>query len=324
MLCNDKLVGVYDFVEDDDSTDEIEEHNNGKDNAGHGTHVSSIAAGNPLFVSVGDIPAEIAGVAPNANIVSYRVCYIGDPADADDDGCQSSAILRAVDQAIADGVDVINYSIGSNAYDPWLTGQTTYAFLNARAAGIFVATSTGNAGPNPGSIGAPANAPWITSVGNATHDRMYATVLEYLNGGDTTPPTGLIGASLTDGVAAREIVHAKDFGYPLCGVGTPQSQADCASNTGASNPFADERYHALGNGKHQNKFWFLFELCRFPPWCGSRYYFGFRQLFVPCVLADSCCFLFVSGNLDRGLPHRRGADYPSLNQPGDAPDQHPR
>jgi len=237
VLCNDKLVGVYEFVVDDPETDETEEPNNGKDNAGHGSHVASTAAGNPANVTFNGLPATIGGVAPNANIVSYRVCYIADAGDPDDDGCQTSAILSAIDQAIADEVDVINYSIGSDAHDPWITSSTTFAFLSARAAGIFVATSAGNAGPNAGTIGSPANAPWITGVGNATHDRVFASALENLSGGDTTPPDDLIGASFTDGIGATDIVHAKDFGNALCGTGVPELQPDCAGSTGATNPF---------------------------------------------------------------------------------------
>jgi len=180
---------------------------------------------------------NLAGVAPNANIVSYRVCYIGDPATGEDDGCMTSAILEAMDQAVSDGVDVINYSLGAAAYDPWIPNTATSAFLNLRSAGIFVVTSAGNTGSNPGTIGAPANAPWITAVGNATHDRVFAHALENLSGGDTAPPNNLIGASFTDGTDIKDIVHAKDFGYPLCGTGDPQSGFDCASNTGVSNPF---------------------------------------------------------------------------------------
>jgi len=237
VLCNDKLVGVYEFVVDDPNTDETEEPNKGKDNAGHGSHVTSTVAGNPLPVTLNGLPAQIGGVAPKANIVTYRVCFIADPADPDDDGCMTSAILSAIDQAITDQVDALNYSIGSTAHDPWITSSSTYAFLNARAAGIFVATSAGNAGPNAGSMGSPANAPWITAVGNATHDRVFASALQNLSGGDTTAPNDLIGASFTEGIGIRKIVHARDFDFPLCGEGEPELQPDCEGNTGATNPF---------------------------------------------------------------------------------------
>ena len=241
--CNDKLVGVYDFVVDDPTTPENEENTNGKDNSGHGSHVASIAAGNPVTMILNDFPTDLSGVAPNANIVSYRVCYVGDVVDQDDDGCQTSAIFSAIEQAIEDQVDVVNYSIGSeDANDPW-SPLGALAFLNLRAAGIFVATSGGNFGPDSDSIRSPANAPWITAVGNATHDRVFAAVVENLSGGNTTPPNNLVGASITDGIGVRKIVHAKDYGYPLCGVGEPQSGFDCATNTGLSNPFNSDTFN---------------------------------------------------------------------------------
>ncbi|NOR40936.1 MAG: S8 family serine peptidase, partial [Gammaproteobacteria bacterium] len=237
VLCNDKLVGVYDFIVDDPDTEVEEENTKGKDNDGHGSHVASTAAGNPLDITFNGVSARISGVAPNANIVTYRVCFIGDPADPDDDACPGSAILAAVEQAVTDAVDVINMSLGGPADDPWNPGSYTFALLNARAAGIFVATSSGNGGPNGGSIGTPANAPWNAAVGYATHDRVSASVLENLSGGDTAAPDDLFGASFTDGIGIRKIVHAKDFGNALCGIGESESFTDCGSFSGSSNPF---------------------------------------------------------------------------------------
>ncbi len=238
--CNDKLVGVYDFVVDDANTTVVEENTNGRDNGTHGAHTASTAAGNPVQFSLANgEPVQISGVAPNANIVSYRVCYAGDPNDFDDDACQGSAILDAIDQAVADGVDVINYSIGGGPSDPWISSDSL-AFLNAVQAGIFVVTSAGNDGPESGSVGRPANAPWITAVGNATHNRRFATVLNANQGGATTPPGQIVGTSLTeDALPQVPIVHARDFGNALCGSGAAASAVpSCNSNTSASNPFA--------------------------------------------------------------------------------------
>ena len=239
--CNNKLIGVWDFVEDDPSTEDIvEENTNGRDNDGHGSHVAGIAVGNQLNVILnGTAETVISGVARHAALISYRVCYIGEPPDPAGGGCLTSAILAAIDQAIMDAVDVINYSIGSSAFSPWSGGSVSRAFLNARDAGIFVATSAGNAGPNPTTVGSPANAPWIFSVGNATHDRIFGSIVQNLSGGDTTPPGDLVGASLSAGTIgpARTIVHAKDFGYPLCGTGTPELAPTCQSNLGLTNPW---------------------------------------------------------------------------------------
>jgi len=243
VKCNNKLIGVYDFVKDDPSTtDVVEESNNGKDNSGHGSHVASIAAGNTLNVVLQqNVHTTLSGVAPHANIITYRVCYIGQPPDPGGGGCMGSAILKAIDQAISDGVDVINYSIGTDAFDPWEAGSIPMAFLNARNAGIFVAASAGNEGPNPGTIGSPANAPWVVAAGNATDDRIFASIVQNLTGGNTTPPGDLVGASLTGGIGTRKIVYAKDYGSALCGTGTAELGASCSDNKGLSNPW---------NGQH--------------------------------------------------------------------------
>ena len=105
VMCNDKLIGVFDFVEDDPSTtDVVEENTNGIDNDGHGSHVASIAAGNVLnLVLNGSVNTTVSGVAPHANIVAYRVCFSGEPPDPGGGGCLGSAIMAAIEQAITDG-----------------------------------------------------------------------------------------------------------------------------------------------------------------------------------------------------------------------------
>ena len=80
------------------------------------------------------------GMAPGAWVIGYRVCL--------QQGCFPSDSVAAVNQAIADGVDVLNFSIsgGNNAY----ADAVELAFLSAYGAGILVNASAGNAGPGPG------------------------------------------------------------------------------------------------------------------------------------------------------------------------------
>ena len=242
VLCNEKLVGVYDFVEDDPTTTEYEEENTkGRDNNGHGSHTASIAVGATLERFIDGATRTLSGVAPRAHLVSYRVCYMGEPQTEDSEGCQGSAILSAIDRAVLDGVDVINYSIGGDPRNPWQTGSDYSAFLNARAAGVFVASSAGNEGPNPGTVTSPALAPWIVAVGNASHNRINGTTVRNFSGGDLDPPGEMVGASLRGGTSKLRIVHARDYGFPLCGTGPAELGATCASNTGASNPWAGEK-----------------------------------------------------------------------------------
>jgi subtilisin family serine protease len=238
--CNDKLIGVYDFVQDDPFTEDVvEENTNGRDNDGHGSHTASTAAGNPVDTLLdGQSSVTLSGVAPRANIISFRVCYAGEPVGPDSSGCMGSAILSAIDQAVSDGVDVINYSIGNpNPDDPWRSGSVARAYLNARESGIFVATSAGNEGPAEGTISSPANAPWVMAVGNSTHNVLPGSSVKSLVGGGSTQPDELFGASLTGGSGQRQIVHARDYGNALCGVGDAELQASCDQNQGLSNPW---------------------------------------------------------------------------------------
>jgi uncharacterized repeat protein (TIGR01451 family) len=201
--CNDKLVGAWDFTGDG---------NQGEDDDGHGSHTASTAAGNVVIATVAaptfSLERTISGVAPHANIIAYDACIV-------DAGCPGSALLAAIDQAVTDGVDVINYSIGGGPYDPW-DDPDSQAFLAARDAGIFVATSAGNEGPAAGSVGSPANAPWLLTVGAVTHNRKFANALTGMSGGGSTPPPDLWGESITSGYGPAPIVHAKDFGDALC------------------------------------------------------------------------------------------------------------
>jgi len=146
-----------------------------RDGDGHGSHTSSTAAGNVgTPASIGGIDfGAITGVAPAAKIAMYKVCWSGpDPAVQTDDGCTTTDLLSGINQALADGVDVINYSIGGGS------AQTTYsatddAFLGAASAGVFVAASAGNDGPGASTLDNAS--PWITTVAAATIPSYEAT-----------------------------------------------------------------------------------------------------------------------------------------------------
>ncbi|MGH3645831.1 MAG: S8 family serine peptidase [Micromonosporaceae bacterium] len=200
-FCNDKLIGVHDFT-----------GTGPQDDNGHGSHTASTSAGNALEAEVTapttTIARDISGVAPHANLITYKGCL---PTG----NCLSPSLVAAIDQAVADGVDVINYSIGGGPNDPW-NDADSLAFLAAREAGVFVATSAGNDGPNAETIGSPANSPWLLSVGASTHDRAFTNRVVNLSGGGT-PPGDLRGKSFTSEYGPASIVHARDHGDELCG-----------------------------------------------------------------------------------------------------------
>lgn len=230
-LCNDKLIGVYSYA---DVTDQYagERPANGEDYNGHGSHTASTVAGNvlhdvPLLTPSGEITSdgftrtdfsfpEISGVAPHANIVSYQVCLPGDPGDTLV-GCFPSLAVQAVEDAIANGVDVLNYSIGGGSSDPWLDPDAQ-AFLSAREAGIVVVSSAGNSGPDPETVGSPADAPWLTSVAAFTHGRTYERELSAFTGGDAPPSESMIGLGQPGRDRTAEVVYAGNAPYndPMC------------------------------------------------------------------------------------------------------------
>ena len=124
--------------------------------------------------------ARINGIAPGAQIAEYRVCG---PA-----GCYGSDTTAATEQAILDGVDVINYSI-SGGTQP-MSDPTELAFLDAYAAGVFVATSAGNDGP--GASTANHLSPWVMSVAASTQTREFASHLTLTaDNGDTYDVDGV-------------------------------------------------------------------------------------------------------------------------------------
>ncbi len=234
-LCNDKLIGIHSYPEItnaykdwellDPNTNAPKRPANGEDYHGHGSHTASTVAGNvlnsvpliwPTLGETGDGFAvahnfdRISGVAPHANIISYQVCHYGNQGDKFA-GCPESATLKAIDDAIADGVDVINYSIGGSENNPW-TSPTELAFLAAREAGISVAASAGNSG----SFGGDHASPWLASIAATTHGRSIDIATKKLTGfagGDTPPGWDLSGNSLSGGITAP-VVAAANFDNP--------------------------------------------------------------------------------------------------------------
>ena len=115
--------------------------------------------------------------------------------------------MSAIDAAVADGVDVINYSIGSSSF---LIGPDDIAFLFADASGVFVATSAGNNGPGAATVASPATVPWLTSVGASTQSRDFRGTMTLGDG------TTIEGVTITGGLSETTLVDAEDFGNTLC------------------------------------------------------------------------------------------------------------
>lgn len=167
--CNDKLIGGYDFVCGAPAnlcgTANIAEEPGFGDTNSHGSHTAGTTAGNTRTTTFRGNSITLSGIAPRANVIAYDACYTN---TATGQGlCPNVSTLASINQAIADGVDVINYSIGGGA-QPW-SEAISQAFLAATDAGIFVSASAGNSGPNPSTNG--HSQPWVMTVAAAQSGR---------------------------------------------------------------------------------------------------------------------------------------------------------
>ncbi|TDP73133.1 S8 family peptidase [Roseateles toxinivorans] len=176
---------------------------------GHGTHTASTAGGNslnPATVS-GIAMGDASGMAPRARIAAYKVCWTFPNAAATDgtgsqNTCYSSDSVAAIDRAVQDGVNVLNYSISGSQTS--VNDPVEQAFLRAANAGVFVAASAGNSGP--GNAVAHVS-PWLTTVAASTHDRF--------NQGDVNLGNGAkySGASLNvTPLGSSPMIRAEDAG----------------------------------------------------------------------------------------------------------------
>jgi len=163
--CNKKLIGARYYVEGFGADNVVEgEFLSPRDSDGHGTHTATTAVGNEHVQAVlAGVPvAKVSGVAPKARLAVYKACWQA-PASPEPD-CFFSDTAAATDQAVADGVDVLSFSIGTAAT---IADPQDIAFLFAADAGVVPVRSAGNEGPGPGSTA--AGEPWVTSVAASTH-----------------------------------------------------------------------------------------------------------------------------------------------------------
>ncbi|RLN36221.1 cucumisin-like [Panicum miliaceum] len=153
------------------------------DDEGHGSHTASTVAGRSVGnVSFGGLAAGVArGAVPGARLAVYKVCWNGG-------GCGEADILAAFDDAVADGVDVISFSIGGPM--PWQYFESAQAIgsFHAMRRGVVTSTAAGNSGLTGGRV---CNvAPWMLSVAASSIDRRFVDRI-VLGNGET-----IVGASI--------------------------------------------------------------------------------------------------------------------------------
>ncbi|MGC8943835.1 MAG: S8 family serine peptidase [Caldisericia bacterium] len=187
-----KVKGGYDFANDDsDPMDPPEQ--------GHGTAVAGIAAGN----------GKVKGVAPDANLMAYKVFPDGEGGASDAD------IIAAIDQALKDGCTSVNLSLGSpggkSEGDP-----ETDAMNNAVNLGLIVVAAAGNEGLRSKELGWPISLPSTAknAISVAASDEGGGTV-------NITYPSGFEDKFIpfTYGDGVPEFPEGKEYELVYCGYG---------------------------------------------------------------------------------------------------------
>ena len=176
---------------------------------GHGDHTASTAAGNTGAMAVinGIEMGRSSGMAPRARVASYKICWTYDDATNPDgsnarNSCFNTDAVKSIDDAVKDGVNVLNYSISGSQTST--ADAVEQAFYRASLAGVFVAASAGNSGP---ANAVAHNSPWLTTVGASTHGRSFQADVTLGNGNK------YYGASTNNTpLSSKIMIRAEDAG----------------------------------------------------------------------------------------------------------------
>ncbi|XP_059451377.1 subtilisin-like protease SBT3 [Corylus avellana] len=171
-MCNKKLIGARYFnaglkAELKDSFHSVD---SARDFLGHGTTVSTIAAGNYVegasFFGYAEGTAK--GVAPHARVAIYKVSWL--------EGIRAFDVIAGLEQAIVDGVDVICFCLTFPERRNLYEDPLAIASFAAMEKGIVVSTAAGNSGPHYKSV--MNDIPWVLTVSTAgTIDRQIGGTL---------------------------------------------------------------------------------------------------------------------------------------------------
>ena len=125
-------------------------------------------------VSFDGLAAGVArGAVPGARLAVYKVCWEGG-------GCGGADILAAFDDAVADGVDVISFSIGGPMPRQYFLDVAAIGSFHAMRRGVVTSTAAGNSGLSGGRV---CNvAPWMLSVAASSIDRRFTDRIVLGNG----------------------------------------------------------------------------------------------------------------------------------------------
>ncbi|RRT70575.1 hypothetical protein BHE74_00004574 [Ensete ventricosum] len=171
------------------------------------------------------------GGSPSSRLAVYKACSLG--------GCASSTVMKAIDDAINDGVDIISISIGmSSAFQSdFLSDPIAIGAFHAHQRGVMVVCSGGNDGPDLYTV--VNSAPWILTVAASSIDRNFQSTIVLAAGKilvcvDTDPSvTRRIKKLVAEGARAKGLilVDEAERGVPFDSGSFPFSEVE--SDVGA-------------------------------------------------------------------------------------------
>ncbi|XP_043709198.1 CO(2)-response secreted protease-like [Telopea speciosissima] len=220
--CNRKLIGaryynIQDFTDGPKSghtkTHSGKSTGSPRDTVGHGTHTASTAAGSRVANAsyYGLAQGTARGGYPSSRISMYKACSLN--------GCSGATILKAIDDSIKDGVDIISISIGMSSIfqSDILNDPISIGAFHANQKGVMVICSGGNDGPDPYTV--VNTAPWIFTIAASNIDRQFQSTI-LLGNGDSFQGFGINFSNLT-----RSTTYPLAFGGDVAAPSTPMSEA---------------------------------------------------------------------------------------------------
>ncbi|HXI25327.1 MAG TPA: S8 family serine peptidase [Pyrinomonadaceae bacterium] len=216
-----------------------------EDGFGHGTHVASTVAGylaQPL-----DGSANLHGVAPQAKLMSYKVCSDIESTVSQVQpigGCDSSNIIMALEDAVSPFTlnnpllpkpiaGVINMSLGGGGGPD---NPTAIAASNAALAGTVVVAASGNSGPGEGTTGSPAAGVHVISVGATTHPGSAGSTWSTDVLQASAVPTAVTGAVTPASALPANPAFSRIKLYPMAGTPPPPAGAFAQHYVYVDNP----------------------------------------------------------------------------------------
>lgn len=155
--------------------DDQQDYKSARDKDGHGTHTASTVAGRTVSGASalgGFANGSASGGAPLARLAIYKACWPirGQSKDLGN-VCVDVDMLKAIDDGIEDGVDVLSISIGFQRPILYRDDVIARGALEATKKNIVVVCSAGNSGPLSRTLSNPA--PWVITVAASTVDRVF-------------------------------------------------------------------------------------------------------------------------------------------------------